>query len=148
MISLRSSVKSFAFTGLLLTATLVTAQQNHSTIKLEPIPPTAANSGKAMFLAYCAVCHGADGKGAGPAASALKVAPADLTTLSSRNGGKYPATQVVSAIKFGPQAPKAHGSKDMPIWGPLFGSLSNNAASPEITQRISNLSGYIRTLQR
>src|SRR5713101_3052138 len=48
--------------------------------------------------AYCAVCHGTDGKGGGPAATALKVPPTDLTLLSKNNGGKYPALKVTGAI--------------------------------------------------
>ena len=56
-----------------------------------PAPRTSATSGKEMYLAYCATCHGKEGKGDGPVASALKVPPADLTTLSKRNDGKFPS---------------------------------------------------------
>jgi len=98
-----------------------------------------------MFTSYCAVCHGTDGKGGGPAASALKTAPADLTKLSANNGGKYPALKVSSAIRGSNDLP-AHGSKDMPVWGQVFWSMSNGHEG-EVQQRVSNLTQYIETLQ-
>jgi len=61
-------------------------------IKQVPIANTPSSSGKEMFDTYCAVCHGKDTKGNGPAAGAMKTPPADLTTLAKGNGGKYPAT--------------------------------------------------------
>ena len=47
-----------------------------------PVKAVSPASGKEMYMSYCAVCHGTDGKGGGPAASALKVPPTDLTLLS------------------------------------------------------------------
>lgn len=37
--------------------------------------------GPKIFRSYCAACHGVDGKGRGPVASALKHAPPDLTSI-------------------------------------------------------------------
>lgn len=147
MKNLKSLIKSLSFATLLLTVTVVAAQQNQVTIKKAPIQMTSASSGKEMFAAYCAACHGKDAKGLGPASSALKVPAPDLTTLAQRNGGKYPGARVMSTISFGPEAPKAHGSKDMPTWGPLFSSLASTAYSPEVAQRITNLNQYIESLQ-
>jgi mono/diheme cytochrome c family protein len=73
-------------------------------------------SGKETFLKYCASCHGEDGKGNGPAAMALKPPPSDLTTLSVRDRGKYPAGYIAALVKFG-KSLAAHGSLDMPVWG-------------------------------
>ena len=99
-----------------------------------------------MYTAYCAVCHGLTGKGDGPAAPALKTPAANLTELSKNNGGKYPALRVEAILDFGvPTA--AHGSKDMPIWGPLFDSLVHNATRAETHLRIMNLTDYLKTLQ-
>ena len=41
--------------------------------------PAAIARGKALFETQCVVCHGADGKGAGPGAKSLTHPPADLT---------------------------------------------------------------------
>src|SRR5580700_5256007 len=93
--------------------------QTKTTIQHGTMKPTSSASGKGMYVSYCAACHGADGKGGGPAASALKTPPADLTMLSKNNGGKYPALKVTSTIRNGTSNP-AHGSKEMPVWGSLF----------------------------
>jgi mono/diheme cytochrome c family protein len=121
-----------------------TQDQPKKTIQHVTVKRTSAASGKEMFTSYCAVCHGADGKGGGPAASALKTPPADLTLLSKNNGGKFPAMKVTSTLR-GTSDLAAHGSKEMPVWGPLFRSMSQQEG--EVQQRISNLTQYVETLQ-
>jgi mono/diheme cytochrome c family protein len=114
-------------------------------IKKGPIQPTSPASGAEMYKAYCAVCHGPDGKGSGPAAAELKTKPADLSTLAKRHGGKFPDDYVATVLRFGVTAP-AHGSSDMPTWGPLFSSVSGHDKA-QVDMRISNLIGYMKTLQ-
>jgi mono/diheme cytochrome c family protein len=97
-----------------------------------------------MFKTYCAACHGQDGRGDGPAAPALKKQPANLTELSARNGGKFPELKVFNTIK-GDSDVTAHGSRDMPIWGSLFPSISSGQA--EVQLRISNLTDYVKSIQ-
>ncbi len=121
------------------------SQDQGKVIKHVPVKNTSAASGKEMYTSYCAVCHGADGKGGGPAAGALKVPPTDLSSLSKANGGKYPALKVASAIR-GDSAISAHGSKDMPVWGRLFWGISQGHES-EVQQRVANLTKYIESLQ-
>jgi mono/diheme cytochrome c family protein len=138
------------FTALFVFACMVAAQdqtqgQPEKAIKHVPIKTTSPVSGKDMYTAYCAVCHGTDGKGGGPAASALKVPPTDLTLLSKNNGGKYPSLKVSSSIR-GESATPAHGSKDMPVWGTLFWSMSSGHEG-EVQQRVTNLTHYIESLQ-
>jgi mono/diheme cytochrome c family protein len=128
----------------LLGALLLPAQQPSTKINVIAAQATHAESGKEMFNAYCASCHGVDGKGSGPAASALKTAPSDLTQLAHRNGDKYPGLAVISTIKDG--TPNAHGSKDMPVWGPILLSVSPNGPAV-VQQRMSNLTAYIESLQ-
>ena len=120
------------------------AQQKE--IKHVPVQPTSAASGMEMYNTYCAVCHGKDGKGNGPAAEALKMPPTDLTTLSEKNGGKFPQEHVASSIRGDLNLP-AHGSKDMPIWGNLFWHMSQGHAA-EVQLRVSNLTKYIDSLQK
>lgn len=120
-------------------------QAQEKTVKKVPITQSNSTSGKQMFADYCAPCHGLSGKGDGPAASALKIAPADLTLLAKKNNGKFPSDHVMTVLRQG--SPSAsHGNTDMPVWGPLFKSL--NPSAPELVdQRIRNLSRYIESLQ-
>jgi mono/diheme cytochrome c family protein len=123
---------------------MLEAQDKRTTIKPVGATPTSPASGQEMFHAYCASCHGLDGKGAGPAAPALKKQPTDLTVLAKQSGGKFPAMRVMNSIKDGTQA--GHGSKDMPVWGPILSTVSSDSPGV-VTQRVSNLVGFIETLQ-
>jgi len=125
---------------------VASAQEPKKEIKHVPIKPTSAASGQEMYKTYCAVCHGTDAKGTGPAADALKVPPPNLTTLAEKNGGKYPALKV-SAIIRGEEVLAAHGSKDMPVWGHLFWGMSGGHEA-EVQQRVANLNKYIESLQK
>lgn len=119
--------------------------ENVPVVRHVPITDVPPNSGKQMFDSYCAVCHGSDAKGGGPAATALKSVPTDLTLLAQKNGGKYPAAHVASVIR-GRATMPSHGSQEMPIWGPLFSSISQGHEG-QVQQRTSNLVAYIETLQ-
>ena len=119
--------------------------QPKATITTVPVKNTSPTSGKEMYTAYCAVCHGENGKGGGPAAEALKVPPTDLTQLSKNNGGKFPDMRVVSSIR-GETTLPAHGTREMPIWGQLFWGMSHGHEG-EVQQRTSNLTKYIESLQ-
>ena len=132
---------------LLLSAAFAVAQQAGTTqIKHVPVKATNAASGQEMYASYCAVCHGANATGNGPAQSALKNPATDLTTLAQKNGGKYPALHVSSVLR-GDAELAAHGSKDMPVWGPLFRNLSQGHDA-EVQQRIANINSYIESLQK
>jgi mono/diheme cytochrome c family protein len=105
-------------------------------------------SGAEMFKEYCAACHGVNAKGNGPAVTALKVPPPDLTLLSKNNHGRFPDNRVYSSIR-GDVNIDAHGSRDMPIWGTVFRNMartSGNAVEPAM--RLSNLCRYIESLQQ
>lgn len=113
-------------------------------VKKEPIGMTSAASGSEMFNSYCAPCHGKDGKGNGPAATALKNPPANLTQLAKKNGGKFPNDHVANILRSGVAG--AHGSTDMPVWGPLFSQVSGRDDAV-VQMRISNLVHYIESIQ-
>ncbi len=116
-------------------------------IKKVPMKTTSAYSGEEMYVEYCAVCHGKDGKGGGPAASEFKVAPSDLTTLAKNNNGKFPSDHVAAVLRFGTSTP-AHGTRDMPVWGRLLGSSYSRGTEPaQVQLRIHNLTEYIESLQ-
>ena len=136
---------------LLVTAVIATlavgmsyADQSNAKVTI-PVNKTAATSGKQMYASYCAPCHGVDGRGQGPVASALKTPPTDLTLLSRNNHGKFPDTHIVSVLQNGTATP-SHGSAEMPVWGPILGKM--NQTNPQDRMlRISNLSRYLETLQ-
>lgn len=138
------------FSALIILACTVAAQDQtqdstKKTIQHVNVKPTSPASGKEMYTSYCAVCHGKDGKGGGPAASALKTPPSDLTLLSKNNGGKFPSMKVISTVRGDSELP-AHGSKEMPVWGPLFRSISGGHEA-EVEQRLANLTHYVESLQ-
>jgi len=137
------------FTVLLIALVAIAAVgQTAAKPKVQTVPAkyTSPASGKDMFNTYCASCHGTDGKGNGPAASAMKSGVPDLTTLAKKHGGNYPDLHVSQTI-LGDIRMEAHGSKEMPVWGPVFSRLSKQS-NAEIQQRIHNLTGYIGTLQQ
>jgi len=105
----------------------------------------AMPSGKTLFMQHCASCHGDDAKGAGPAALALKRQPPDLTALAKRNHGKFPYDDVSKAIDGDFEVP-AHGSKEMPTWGPLFLALTD-LNTREAGRLTTTLTDYIKSLQ-
>jgi hypothetical protein len=102
-----------------------------------------------MYATYRAVCHGSEGKGSGPAAQALRTHPTDLTVLASNNKGQFPALRDSRAIT-GDATISAHGSKEMPVWGTLFYSLGRQRPGTqyEVRLRVSNLTDYVKSLQR
>src|SRR5438874_11339386 len=106
---------------LFLASLTLNAQDKPPAIQKVSVTPTSLDSGKQMFLHYCAACHGPSGKGDGPAAAAFKKAPRDLTKLTHDNGGKYPAMHVSATLSL--EACCVHGSKVMPVWGPLLSSV-------------------------
>ncbi len=109
------------------------------------LPSNFMLTGEQMYKEYCAACHGKDGKGHGPLAVVLKTPPADLTTLAKRHDGKFPYDYVGSVLEFGPGFP-AHGSSDMPTWGPLF-RYYDKRNERIVKQRIRVLSDYLASLQ-
>ena len=109
----------------------------------------------ADFRTYCAPCHGADGRGGGPAGAALRVAPPDLTAIAGRHGGIFPEDMIYEAV-VGLGMPDAHGSREMPVWGDRFigeavgGSVSLDdarKAAAGVEARIHHLVDYLKSIQ-
>lgn len=100
--------------------------------------------GPSVFKAYCAACHGTDGKGNGPAAAALKAKPVDLTMIAKNNKGMFPRATIEDVILNGGKW-KAHGSKDMPTWGPIFRAVDRD--DKIVTAHVQNLVTYLESIQ-
>jgi cytochrome c553 len=102
--------------------------------------------GRLLFRAYCATCHGGDAKGNGPAAPSLKKSPPDLTRISQRNGGTFPMVRVQKTISGEDVRTAAHGDREMPIWGPIFGQIAWDQDLGSV--RIYNLAKHLESLQQ
>lgn len=113
----------------------------------QPAPPA---QGHEDFAALCAPCHGAGGKGDGPAAEGLETRPADLTGLAGRNGGSFPMTQVMDKIWGYARGETAAGV--MPQFGPLLESptvlvdLGDGVMTPT-PARLIDIANYLATIQ-
>ena len=101
--------------------------------------------GAELFREYCATCHGRDATGNGPAALALRQSPPDLTRISQRNRGSFPRERVKNYIS-GESDIVSHGSREMPIWGPIFRQVDRDYELGQI--RMHNVTVYLESLQK
>jgi len=100
--------------------------------------------GQKLFQTYCATCHGKDAKGDGPMARSLKTAPADLTRIAVRNQGMLPLQRVQQIIS-GESEVSAHGTREMPLWGPIFSQVAWDQDLGRV--RVYNLAKYLEKIQ-
>jgi mono/diheme cytochrome c family protein len=98
------------------------------------------------FHAYCSPCHGRDGTGNGPVARVLKKPPSDLTTIMMRNKGVFPRAEIRAFIANGSPDIPAHGTGDMPVWGPAFHALDSSDRAAD--QRLAAIVEYLSSIQR
>jgi mono/diheme cytochrome c family protein len=121
-------------------ATASQKQEPHATTQKTDIKAGAETFGK-----YCASCHGKQGKGDGPVAETLKIAPSDLTALARTYEGKFPRGYVSAVLIFGKRV-ASHGSNDMPVWGAKFRKID-----PEHDRsgqkHIDDLIAYLESIQ-
>jgi mono/diheme cytochrome c family protein len=113
-----------------------------------PNPPLVNPSvaGQDLFAVYCASCHGRDGAGHGPVAAALKTPPPDLRLIARRYHGEFPRQRVEDFVTNDGGAPTpAHGTTEMPVWGPVFKGLDPSDTMTKI--RIENVVKYLESIQ-
>src|SRR5687768_16838674 len=106
-------------------------------------------SGVEMYERLCASCHGPGGRGDGPVSSLIKVGVPDLTRIALRDGGEFPAEDVRRTID-GRWDRRAHGARDMPVWGWQFYDSSNANDAQEravVDSMIGRLVEYLRSIQ-
>ena len=142
-------------TAIMILAVAIAAGAARTAAAAEPgtsSPGEPMLTGKADYLLHCASCHGVDGRGNGAVAGLLKQRPTDLTRLSGRNGGRFPEKRAFEVID-GSAVVKAHGTRDMPVWGEMFSVQATNAfnrpqTEREVRDRIDRLIDYLKSIQR
>ena len=141
--ALLSTLGLAVITGVLVTARIdsgaQTAQAPEHVRLIESI------QGPALYKAYCAVCHGATLKGDGPMAKLIKDPTPDLTRLATHNGGKFPRMEVEKII-YGEEVRPGHGTREMPVWGPIFSQIGWEDRDLGRV-RVDNLARYIEEMQ-
>jgi mono/diheme cytochrome c family protein len=135
---------SVILAGLLAVANALADDKNKQTQNQPPPRLQASLQGVDLYRAHCASCHGVDGRGNGPVAPALNTPPPDLTRIAERNGGIFPLERIKKIIA-GDQMVSAHGSHEMPVWGPIFHQVEEDRDYGNV--RLQNLAEYLRTLQ-
>ena len=108
----------------------------------------STSSGDQLFRRYCSSCHGKAGEGDGPVAPFFKLLPPDLTLMSRRNGGTFPAERARRIID-GRENVLPHGAREMPIWGMEFEMTAEQPAVARATAEtsIARLVEFLRTIQ-
>jgi mono/diheme cytochrome c family protein len=101
--------------------------------------------GPDLYREYCAVCHGTTGHGDGPVAPKLKTKVPDLTILAKNNKGQFPSVIVRKTIE-GTKSATSHGTRGMPIWGPIFHQIEDDKDFGYV--RVDNLLKYLESIQQ
>jgi mono/diheme cytochrome c family protein len=145
----RFRVFSFALSAALLLCLAgnwrVSARQDTPPVRTPDQGTILPLDGAKIFRNYCVSCHGVNGNGDGPVAATLKTKVPQLTTLARRNHGAFPTARVRSIIA-GDQGPAVHGSREMPIWGPIFHQIENDQDLGYI--RLRNVTEYLNRIQQ
>lgn len=111
----------------------------------EAAATTGEISGAGEFQRYCALCHGGDGRGAGPLTDAdtMKKSVADLTRIAKRNGGVFPFSKVADTIRDGGSIAE-HSPSRMMAWGKIFSAETDPVRAKAI---IFEVTRYVEGLQ-
>ncbi|HML16276.1 MAG TPA: cytochrome c [Bryobacteraceae bacterium] len=133
--------------GLALTGAISFCLLSQNPPSRSPETTRVVNSidGSVLYKNYCAVCHGIHGKGDGPMAALLKVPPPDLTRIAQRHEGAFPREAVEKIIRGEEPRQDAHGTREMPIWGPIFSQIAWDLDLGRV--RVYNLAEYIEQMQ-
>ena len=126
---------------------LPAAAQNHSSADFKHESSSRMPvEGAQIFHEHCTSCHGIDGRGHGPAAAALKQPVPDLTLISQKNNGKFPYRGVRNAIEGVETPTRAHGTRAMPVWGPIFHEVEADQDWGEV--RLDSVTRHIASMQQ
>jgi len=78
-------------------------------------------------------------------AHSLKAQAPDLTRISLRNGGRFPLERVQRIILGEAQPESSHGTREMPLWGPIFSEVTRDQDIGRL--RVYNLAKYLEQIQ-
>jgi mono/diheme cytochrome c family protein len=148
-----SLARFFVFSFALSAAALLCLAVNSRVAARQDAPPAQIQDqntilpldGGKIYRNYCATCHGVSGNGNGPVVPALKTKVPRLTTLARRNHGTFPADRVRKVIA-GDEDHAAHGSREMPVWGPIFHQIENDQDLGYV--RLRNVTEYLKSIQQ
>jgi mono/diheme cytochrome c family protein len=101
--------------------------------------------GAMLYRVHCQSCHGEAGHGDGLIAKYLTIPTADLTTISERRGGEFPFDEMYDIVD-GRDLP-GHGTRAMPVWGPVFKVTEENPDKRLIKEKITALVHHLKSLQ-
>ena len=139
---MRHSMAARSCIGALLLTVLALAGQQ------VPAEELSGESGAQLYRQFCASCHGRTGEGDGPVAPFFKLLPPDLTHISQRSRGEFPAERIRRIID-GREVVSPHGAREMPVWGLLFAGAADDAAGkPVADAAITRLVEHLRSLQK
>jgi mono/diheme cytochrome c family protein len=133
----------------LASAIVFAASLGSVTLATHAATPDAAKAamGRSSFRSLCTSCHGPGAKGDGPVAPYLSPKPPDLTLISSRHNGVFPAERVAKIID-GRETVAGHGNKDMPVWGKSFAQLDDVKSNEDVATKVLELTEYLRSIQK
>jgi len=132
-----------------LTLTLVAVMLFALGVSAQAPPKEIITAGELEYQRNCAVCHGPEARGDGVMKRYLTVQPTNLRILARSSGGKFPFWEVYHKID-GQTEVRAHGTRDMPIWGDRFRVQAGSDGKDAVTQaagRILTLTYYLEHIQ-
>ncbi len=140
MSAVRNRIPASLITALFVAAVSITAASTPALQTSED----ALKTGQRLYSQYCRSCHGKEAVGDGPAATALKVRPADLTEIAKKHGA-FPTEKVMDWIN-GEKYAVGHGSREMPVWGKRFRRSAGGDKST--ANEIEALTEYLQSIQQ
>ncbi len=104
--------------------------------------------GHVIYVEFCASCHGSLAEGDGPMARALLSPPSNLRLLSERYGNPLPEDEIARFID-GRANVKAHGPRDMPVWGEAaWANAEGKGSQSQVRSWVAKVVAYLQSLQK
>ena len=103
--------------------------------------------GRQLYMQHCAACHGIKADGHGPLDHELSTPAADLRHLYERYGDPLPEDQIARFMD-GRADIKAHGPRDMPVWGEEMWKYPEGQGNPkQVSDSVGEIIRYLQSIQ-